>query len=275
VGTERINERKSAISALKPPAAMSQENALVELLEAVAGGLLSPEQAARRLAVEPHPHFARIDFDREARCGFPEVVLAQGKTPEECATIAAAIFERAGRVLVTRASSEHARAVEALVPAARWDERSRLLRAERTPPEGAGLVAVIAAGTADLPVAGEAAGTAEAMGARVELHVDVGVAGIHRVLGIADRLREASAVVAVAGMEGALASVTGGLIDRPVIAVPTSTGYGASFGGLAALLGMLNSCAPNVSVVNIDNGFGAGYLAALINRARVEGRAHA
>jgi NCAIR mutase (PurE)-related protein len=254
---------------------MSQRNALVELLEAVAGGLLSPEQAARRLAVEPHPHFARIDFDREARCGFPEVVFGQGKTPDECATIAAAIYERAGRVLVTRASAEHAQAVRARLPGAEWDARSRLLRAERTPPERTGLVVVIAAGTADLPVAGEAAGTAEAMGARVETHVDVGVAGVHRVLNIADRMREASVVVAVAGMEGALPSVAGGLIDRPVIAVPTSTGYGASFGGLAALLGMLNSCAPNVTVVNIDNGFGAGYVAALVNRARVEGRTSA
>jgi NCAIR mutase (PurE)-related protein len=248
---------------------MGHERALVELLEAVAGGLLSPEQAARRLAVEPAPHVARIDFDREARCGFPEVVLASGKTPEDCATIAASIYDRSGRVLVTRASADHARAVRARLPGAAWSERSRLIRAERTPPAGAGLVVVIAAGTADLPVAEEAAGTAEAMGARVELHVDVGVAGIHRVLGIADRLREASAVVAVAGMEGALASVAGGLVDRPVIAVPTSIGYGASFGGLAALLAMLNSCAPNVSVVNIDNGFGAGYQAALINRARV------
>jgi pyridinium-3,5-biscarboxylic acid mononucleotide synthase len=249
---------------------MGRENALVELLEAVAGGLVSPEQAARRLAVDPAPHVARIDYEREARCGFPEVVLASGKTPDDCAAIAASIYERAGRVLVTRATAEHARAVRARLPGAEWGERSRLIRAERAPSAKAGLVTVIAAGTADIPVAEEAAGTADAMGARVELHVDVGVAGVHRVLGIADRLREASAVVAVAGMEGALASVAGGLTDRPVIAVPTSIGYGASFGGLAALLGMLNSCAPNVAVVNIDNGFGAGYLAALINRSRVE-----
>jgi NCAIR mutase (PurE)-related protein len=251
---------------------MGQENGLVELLEAVASGVLSPEQAARRLTVEPPAQIARIDFDREARCGFPEVVLATGKTPDDCAAIAASIYDRSGRVLVTRATADHARAVRARIPHASFGERSRLIRAERGPASRAGLVAVVAAGTADLPVAEEAAGTAEAMGARVETHVDVGVAGIHRVLGIADRLREASAVVVVAGMEGALASVAGGLIDRPVIAVPTSIGYGASFGGLAALLGMLNSCAPNVSVVNIDNGFGGGYLAALINRARVEGK---
>ena len=251
---------------------MSQGNALVELLEAVATGVLSPEHAARRLSVEPPPQVARIDFDREARCGFPEVVLAMGKTPDDCAAIAASLYARHGRVLVTRATPEHARAVRARIPEATVGERSRLIRAEREPAARAGLVAVIAAGTADIPVAEEAAGTAEAMGARVETHVDVGVAGVHRVLAIADRLREASAVVAVAGMEGALASVAGGLTDRPVIAVPTSVGYGASFGGLAALLGMLNSCAPNVSVVNIDNGFGAGYLAALINRARVEGK---
>jgi hypothetical protein len=222
--------------------------------------------------VEPPARVARIDFDREARCGFPEVVLASGKTPDDCAAIAASIYDRAGRVLVTRATADHARAVRARIPDASFSERSRLIRAERAPAARAGLVLVVAAGTADLPVAEEAAGTAEAMGARVETHVDVGVAGIHRVLGIADRLREASAVVVVAGMEGALASVVGGLIDRPVIAVPTSIGYGASFGGLAALLAMLNSCAPNVSVVNIDNGFGGGYLAALINRARVEGK---
>jgi NCAIR mutase (PurE)-related protein len=251
---------------------MGQENGLVELLEAVASGLLSPEQAARRLTVEPPARVARIDFGREARCGFPEVVLASGKIPEDCAAIAASIYDRSGRVLVTRATADHARAVRARIPDATFGERSRLIRAERGPAARAGLVLVVAAGTADLPVAEEAAGTAEAMGARVETHVDVGVAGIHRVLDIADRLREASAVVVVAGMEGALASVAGGLIDRPVIAVPTSIGYGASFGGLAALLGMLNSCAPNVSVVNIDNGFGGGYLAALINRARVEGK---
>jgi NCAIR mutase (PurE)-related protein len=249
---------------------MNGERALVELLGAVASGALSPEQAARHLAVEPVPHFARIDYDREARCGFPEVVLASGKTPEQAAAIAAGIFDRSGRVLVTRASAEHARAILARVPSASWNERSRLVRADRAPVEPAGLVVVITGGTADLPVAEEAAGTAEAMGAKVELHADCGVAGIHRVLGVAGRMRAASVVVAVAGMEGALPSVAAGLIDRPVIAVPTSVGYGASFGGLAALLGMLNSCAPNVAVVNIDNGFGAGYMAALVNRARVE-----
>jgi NCAIR mutase (PurE)-related protein len=251
---------------------MREANALVDLLEAVANGRLSPDQAAARLSVSPHPHHARIDFEREARCGFPEVVLAQGKTPDEAASIAAAIYERSGRVLVTRASADHARAVRARVETAVYHERSRLLRAERAARPATGLVVVIAAGTADIPVAEEAARTAEALGANVEVHVDVGVAGLHRVVGIAGRMREAAAVVAVAGMEGALPSVAGGLIDRPVIAVPTSTGYGASFGGLAALLGMLNSCAPNVCVVNVDNGFGAGYLAALINRTRADGK---
>jgi NCAIR mutase (PurE)-related protein len=251
---------------------MSQADALVELLEAVAQGRVSPEQAAGRLAVSPHPHHARIDFDRETRCGFPEVVLAAGKTPDETASIAEAIFEKSGRVLVTRATEEHARAVRSRVPGTAWNARARLLFAERTRTARRGLVVVIAAGTADLPVAEEAAGTADALGAKVESFIDVGVAGVHRVLGIADRMRAASAVVVVAGMEGALPSVAGGLIDKPVIAVPTSTGYGASFGGLAALLGMLNSCAPNVTVVNIDNGFGAGYVAALINRARAGGK---
>jgi NCAIR mutase (PurE)-related protein len=254
---------------------MSEANALMELLHAVALGRVSPEQAASRLAVAPHPHHARIDFDREARCGFPEVVLASGKTPADTASIAAAIYDEAGRVLVTRATPAHAQAVQSRIPSAGFDERSRLIRAEKTKGPREGLVVVIAAGTADIPVAEEAAGTADMLGANVETFIDVGVAGLHRVLGIAGRMRDASAVVAVAGMEGALASVAGGLIDRPVIAVPTSVGYGASFGGLAALLGMLNSCAPNVCVVNIDNGFGAGYLAALINRARIGAKAKA
>jgi hypothetical protein len=248
---------------------MSDGNALVDLLEAVAAGRLSAQQAAGRLAVDPHPHHARIDFGREERCGFPEVVFAQGKTPADCASIAEAIFARSGRLLVTRASRDHASAALARVPEAQYHERSGLIRAEREPSPREGLVVVAAAGTADLPVAEEAAGTAEALGARVETHVDVGVAGVHRVLGIRGRLREATAIVAVAGMEGALPSVVGGLVDTPVIAVPTSAGYGASFGGLAALLGMLNSCAPNVCVVNIDNGFGAGYVAALVNRQRI------
>jgi NCAIR mutase (PurE)-related protein len=219
-----------------------------------------------------HLGFARLDHDRARRCGFPEVILAEGKTPAQVAAIFSELARRSDRVLATRASDRIFDAVKAQVPGARWHESAGAITwRERPAPRGEGLIAIAAAGTSDLRVAEEARVTAEMMGARVETHYDVGVAGIHRVLGIAGRLRAARAVIVVAGMEGALPSVVGGLVDRPVIAVPTSVGYGASFGGLAALLGMLNSCAAGVTVVNIDNGFGAGYTAALINRG--EGRA--
>jgi pyridinium-3,5-biscarboxylic acid mononucleotide synthase len=259
---------------VKKPVAMSEANGLLELLHAVAEGRVSPERAVDRLAVTAAPR-ARIDFDRDARCGFPEVVFASGKSPEDAAAIAEAIYERSGRVLVTRASAECGAAVMRRVPGATWHERSRVVTAERAPRPRTGLVVVLSAGTADVGVAEEAALTADIVGAKVETFIDVGVAGLQRVLAVVPRLREASAVVVVAGMEGALASVAGGLIDRPVIAVPTSVGYGAAFGGIAALLGMLNACTPNVTVVNIDNGFGAGYVAALVNRMRCEGRATA
>ncbi|MDP6423128.1 MAG: nickel pincer cofactor biosynthesis protein LarB, partial [Planctomycetota bacterium] len=203
---------------------------------------------------------------RRLRCGFAEVVYCPGKTPEDAARIAVEILSGSDTLLMTRATTEIVTAVQDSVPDVEYHERARCLtvrRGERAPPCGS--VAIVSAGTSDLPVAEEARITAEIMGAAVETSYDVGVAGLHRLLDRVESLRGARAVVVVAGMEGALPSVVGGLVDAPVIAVPTSVGYGASFGGLAALLGMLNSCAAGVSVVNIDNGFGAGYLAALIN----------
>lgn len=217
--------------------------------------------------------FAHLDLDREARCGFPEVVLCQGKTPEQAAAIAERLAQAHGRFLATRATPEHFAAVRGRVPDATYHEVARVIRLDRAPaPPRPGYVAVVCAGTGDLPVAEEAAVTIEAMGSAVRRIYDVGVAGLHRLLGQVDAVRQAAVVVVVAGMEGALASVVGGLVDRPVVAVPTSVGYGASLGGLAALLAMLNSCAPGVTVVNIDNGFGAGYAAATIHRAIWEGR---
>jgi NCAIR mutase (PurE)-related protein len=214
--------------------------------------------------------FARVDHDRARRCGFPEVILGRGKSPAQVAAIFRELASRAERVLATRCTPDHFAAVRAEVARARWHEAARAItwtagRAAR----GTGLVVIAAAGTADLPVAEEARVTAEIMGARVETHYDVGVAGIHRLFRVVDRLRAARAVVVVAGMEGALPSVVGGLVAVPVVAVPTSVGYGAAFEGLAALLGMVNSCAAGVSVVNIDNGFGAGYISALINRGAI------
>ncbi len=211
--------------------------------------------------------FARVDLDRQRRTGFPEVIFGQGKTPEEVARIASVILDREPVLLATRISREQFEAVQAEFPAAKFHERARCLTMEREPlPQRPRPVGVVAAGTSDLPVAEEAAVTLEIFGNRVERVYDAGVAGLHRLLVETDRLRDCAALIVVAGMEGALPSVVAGLVDKPVIAVPTSTGYGASFGGLAALLGMLNSCGSGVTVVNIDNGFGAAYAAATINR---------
>ena len=213
--------------------------------------------------------FAKVDHHRALRKGFPEVIFGQGKTPEHIASISEALLRRSDRLLVTRASPEAFDAVIEKVPQARYEEMARCIvvdqraQSERKQTPG---VLVVAAGTADLPVAREAVVTAEMMGCDVEQVFDVGVAGLHRLLAQMQSLQRARVVVAVAGMEGALPSVVGGLVQVPVIAVPTSVGYGASFDGLAALLAMLNSCATGIGVVNIDNGFGAGYLAALINR---------
>jgi hypothetical protein len=209
--------------------------------------------------------FATVDHDRRRRCGFPEVVFCQGKEPADAAAIATEILRRSDRLLMTRASAAHAAAVQAAIPAAQWHQRARCLSVAPADLPAIGLAAVVCAGTADLPVAEEAAVTLRVAGNRVEQFTDVGVAGLHRLLQRIDAIRAANVVVVVAGMEGALPSVVGGLVDRPVIAVPTSVGYGANFGGLSALLTMLNSCAAGIGVVNIDNGFGAGYLASLIN----------
>ncbi len=213
--------------------------------------------------------FARIDHGREARQGFPEVILCEGKTPAQAATIAFRIVRRGSVLLATRATPAHAAAIRRKVRRARYNPLARTITAntERVTPRRGGIVLVVSAGTSDLPVAEEAAETARIMGNRVEILADVGVAGIHRLLAELPLLRAATVIIVIAGMEGALPSVVGGLVNVPVIAVPTSVGYGASFGGVSALLGMLNSCAPGVTVVNIDNGFGAGFAASRIARA--------
>ena len=211
--------------------------------------------------------FAKVDHHRSLRKGFPEVILGQGKSPAQIAAIAEAMLQRSDVLLVTRTSPEAFAAVSAVAVDATYNEMARAIVVDRRhPPAALPGVLIACAGTADLPVASEAGLTAELLGSQVERVFDVGVAGVHRLLDQLPALRRARVIVAVAGMEGALPSVIGGLVQVPVIAVPTSIGYGASFGGLAALLAMLNSCAPGVGVVNIDNGFGAGYLAALINQ---------
>lgn len=211
---------------------------------------------------------ARIDHHRALRCGASEVIFCQNKTVEQVRTIFAtlAAHQADQNVLATRATPAMGLAVAADFPEAVYHESARAILLRRDPSEPVGHIAVVSAGTSDLPVAEEARLTAESLGARVTSHYDVGVAGLHRLLAECEQLQRARVVVAVAGMEGALASVVGGLVAVPVIAVPTSVGYGASFGGIAALLAMLNSCASGVTVVNIDNGFGAGYAAAMINR---------
>ncbi len=210
--------------------------------------------------------FARVDTDRQRRCGFPEVIFGAGKTPEEVASIAAVLVERHGLLLATRVTAEHYLAVQAQFPDAKWHARAGCITVERSPlKRQRGLVGVLCAGTSDLPVADEAAVTLEIFGNPVMRISDIGVAGIHRLLAVQDKIDKCSILIVVAGMEGALPSAVSGLTSKPVIAVPTSVGYGASFGGLAALLGMLNSCGSGVTVVNIDNGFGAAYAAAQIN----------
>jgi NCAIR mutase (PurE)-related protein len=247
---------------------MNQEQ-MRALLESVRSGEIEVDAALDRVRHLPFEDlgFAKVDHHRALRHGMPEVVFAQGKTPEQVAEIASRILENAPNVLVTRASQAAAACVRERIPQAEYFPLSGALRVwcDRTV-HGKGKVAVVSAGTSDIPVAEEAQVTAEVMGNQVETIFDIGVAGIHRLMNNRGRLTEARVVVVCAGMEGALPSVVGGLVDCPVIAVPTSVGYGASFHGLAALLGMLNSCASNVTVVNIDNGFGAGYVASLINR---------
>ncbi|MBI4610000.1 MAG: nickel pincer cofactor biosynthesis protein LarB [Candidatus Rokubacteria bacterium] len=238
------------------------------LLEAVSRGDLSVDEAIARLRDLPYADlgFAKVDLHRALRAGAPEAVLCQGKTPGQVVAILSELAQRHDNVLATRASAEAARAVEAAGLRARYHPDPRILVVNPKPVEGVGLIVVASAGTSDLPVAEEAALTAEVLGNRVERVYDCGVAGLHRLLDHHLLLTEANVIIAVAGMDGALPSVIGGLVDRPVIAVPTSVGYGASFGGIAALLAMLNSCAPGVSVVNIDNGYGAAHQANLINK---------
>jgi len=251
---------------------MTSNKQLQDLLEQVARGALDPDTAREQLldVLRARPYedlgFARVDHHRSVRQGFPEVVLGLGKTPAQIAAIAAEIVRRGSTLLITRASAEAYDAVRAEIPGATYYADASIIafRQEDITP-GKGTIVVAAAGTSDLPVAEEAARTAELMGNTVCRLYDVGVAGLHRILGERARLASARAVIVVAGMEGALPSVISGLVSVPVIAVPTSIGYGASFGGLAALLGMLNSCASGVSVVNIDNGFGAASIASLIN----------
>ena len=245
---------------------------LQQLLDQVKAGQVPTAAAAEQVlqlvnaAAFEDLGFARVDHHRELRQGFPEVVFGSGKTPDQIAAIAATIVARGNTLLVTRASEDAFAAVEKQVPGAIFHATARTItyRQQDIQP-GRGTILIAAAGTSDLPVAEEACVTAEVMGNTVDRLFDVGVAGIHRLLGEHRRLTSARAVVVVAGMEGALPSVIGGLVKVPVIAVPTSVGYGASFGGLAALLGMLNSCAAGVSVVNIDNGFGAAAIASRIN----------
>jgi NCAIR mutase (PurE)-related protein len=243
-----------------------------KLLEAVRGGGTSIDDAMRELADLPFRDlgFAQVDHHRHLRGGFPEVVLGAGKTAEQIARIVEELARTGANVLATRVTAEAAAHVLSQVPSATYHEAARAVVVEQQaiPDRGRGTVLVVCAGTSDLPVAEEAALTARLGGSRVERLWDVGVAGIHRLLHKRQLLESAEVIVVVAGMEGALPSVVKGLVSRPVIAVPTSIGYGASFGGIAALLGMLNSCASGVTVVNIDNGFGAGYAAALMNRKR-------
>ncbi len=244
---------------------------LRELLDQVRDGLETSGAAHERLlaALRAEPlanlGFARVDHHRQVRQGFPEVVLGLGKSPDQIAGIAAAIDQRHHPLLVTRADRAAWDAVRSRVPDAEYHETARAIIRRRDIARGRGVVAVVTAGTSDIPVAEEAAITADLMGNDIQRVYDVGVAGIHRVLGERERLQSARVIVVVAGMEGALPSVVAGMVDVPVIGVPTSVGYGASFGGIAALLGMLNSCANGVSVVNIDNGFGAGCIASMIN----------
>jgi hypothetical protein len=240
-----------------------------KLFQDVRQGKVSPDDAVARLRHMPFEDlgFAKVDHHRALRAGMPEVILGEGKTPAQVAAIFAKLARHGGNILATRANEKQFAAVKKKVRKAEYRELARAIVLQRDETKyGKGVVAVVSAGTSDVPVAEEAVVTAELMGNEVEHFYDVGVAGIHRLLANREALTKARVVVVCAGMEGALPSVVGGLVGVPVIAVPTSIGYGSSFKGLAALLGMLNSCASNVSVVNIDNGFGAGYIASLINR---------
>ena len=251
---------------------MSYENDIKEALAAYKAGALSDDEVIERfhkLSITDLG-YASLDHNRSLRRGFPEVVYCEGKTLQQATAILQALAARHANVLGTRASKELFDVIKPVLPEAVYYELPRLivLEKEPLPKDPDRKIAVITAGTSDVPVAEEAAITAEVMGNQVLRIYDVGVAGIHRLLGRVDEIRSANVIVVIAGMEGALASVVGGLVDKPVIAVPTSVGYGANFKGLSALLGMLNSCSAGVAVVNIDNGFGAGRMASIINHLR-------
>jgi len=240
-----------------------------KLFEQVRQGGLSPDEAVERLRHLPFEDlgFAKVDHHRALRAGMAEVIFGEDKTPKQVADIFFRLAKHGGNVLATRANEKQFAAVKKRVRAAQYRKLARAITLQRDRKNyGKGRIAVVSAGTSDIPVAEEAVATAEVMGNEVQHFYDVGVAGIHRLLANREALSKARVVIVCAGMEGALPSVVGGLVGVPVIAVPTSVGYGAAFEGLAALLGMMNSCASNVSVVNIDNGFGAGYVASLINR---------
>lgn len=239
-----------------------------EILEQVKAGSISIEEAEKYFRKQPFEElgYAKLDTHREIRSGFPEVVYCSGKQDEYLVSIYRKLFERNGEVFGTRADERQFDLVREVLPQVSYDRTSRILKVEKPGKARYGKIAVCTAGTADIPVAEEAAQTAEYFGSYVERIYDVGVSGLHRLLSRIDTIQEANCVVAVAGMEGALASVIGGLVSRPVIAVPTSVGYGASMHGLSALLTMINSCANGIAVVNIDNGYGAGYIATQINR---------
>jgi NCAIR mutase (PurE)-related protein len=244
------------------------EKKILSFLKKIAAGKLNPEEGVSQIKhlFVGDLGYAHVDHHRALRCGFPEVIFCPGKRPDQVEGIAREILKRNSTLLATRVNETQCRRLLEVFPDAECNEAARTVSILRGPKlRKKGLVAVVTAGTSDIPVAEEARVTAEIMGAKVEALYDVGVAGIHRLLGHITLLKKARVLVVAAGMEGALASVVGGLVDCPVIAIPTSVGYGSSFQGLAALLGMLNSCASNVSVVNIDNGFSAGTIAALIN----------
>jgi len=250
-----------------------QEKDIKTLLEQVKNAEISIDEAAETLKDLPYKDmgFANIDNHRALRTGYPEVIFCQGKTPEQTRDIMCELVKKGGNIMGTRATAEDYEAVKEALPQAVFFETARIIAVideQKKENENLPTVAVVTAGTADIPVAEEAAVTAEILGNKVNRIYDVGVAGIHRLFDKLTQIREADVVIAVAGMEGALASVVGGLVDSPVIAVPTSIGYGANLGGISALLSMLNSCANGVAVVNIDNGFGAAYMAAVINKGK-------
>ena len=245
-----------------------------EILELVKSGVMSIEEAEGHFRRQPIEDmgFAKLDMHRRMRSGFPEVIFCKGKPDEFLVSIYERMVQAEGRAFGTRASERQYELVQKAVPGIQYDPVSRILKLEREQEERTGLVAVVTGGTADIPVAEEAAQTAEYFGTKVERIYDVGVSGIHRLLAQTQKLQEANCIVAVAGMEGALASVVGGLVSNPVSAVPTSVGYGANFGGISAMLTMINSCANGIAVVNIDNGYGAGYMATQINRLACGGK---